>query len=133
MIIIFKSLFYWKLIFLALMCNGTAHQYDRRLVSVTWQTFNMLHFFSNHFIWITPWLLFSALIIITLRTKEAYWRTLRLFNNGFFAFVCKRMKKYKTATSFNCEDVLQMLHFLKLIRFTLLFYFSSSDQSEIVD
>ena len=31
------------------------------------------------------------------------------------------------------EDVVQMVHFLKLIKFTVLFYFASSDQSEMID
>ena len=42
------------------------------------------------------------------------------------------MKKYKSAT-FNFEEVAHMLHFLKLIKFAVLFYFASSDQSEMVD
>ena len=31
------------------------------------------------------------------------------------------------------EDVVQMVHFSKLIKFTVLFYFASSDQSEMID
>ena len=33
----------------------------------------------------------------------------------------------------NFEDVVQMLHFLKPIKFTVLYYFASSDHSEMID
>ena len=35
--------------------------------------------------------------------------------------------------TFNFEEVVHMLHFLKLIKFTILFYFASFNQSEMVD
>ena len=44
------------------------------------------------------------------------------------------MKKIqKCNITFNFQDILHMLHFLKLIKFTVLFYYTSSDQSEMVD
>ena len=35
--------------------------------------------------------------------------------------------------TFNFEDFVQMLQFLKLIKFTVLFYFAPSDQFDMVD
>ena len=48
-----------------------------------------------------------------------------------FVLICKRMKNIKEQNL--TEDVVQMVHFLKLIKFTVLFYFASSDQSEMID
>ena len=90
-------------------------------------TLSMCCTFSNHFIWIKPWSLFSVikpwslfstLAIITLKKLSSI---LRLFNNAFCAYICKRMKKCKV--TFNFEDVVYMLHFLKLTKFTVIFYF----------
>ena len=35
--------------------------------------------------------------------------------------------------TFNFEEVIHILHFLELIKFILQFYFTSSDQSEMVE
>ena len=53
--------------------------------------------FSNHFIWIKPCSLFGAFTYYN-NLRETFSTTLKLFNNGFCAYICKRMKKYKSAT-----------------------------------
>ena len=77
--------------------------------------------------------LYSAHLLYD-NTKETFKHTFKLFNSAFCAYICKRVKKYKQSNiTFNFEEVVYMLHFLKLIKFTVLFCFASSDQSEIFD
>ena len=86
--------------------------------------------FSNHFIWIKLWSLFSGVTIITLKKliKVPWGCSIMVF----VLIYVKEWKNIKGNIRFNSEDVVHMLHFLKLIKFTVLFYFASSDQSEMV-
>ena len=53
--------------------------------------------FSNQLIWIKPWSLFSTLNYYN-NLRETFSTTLKLFNDGFYAEICKRMNKYKNST-----------------------------------
>ena len=90
--------------------------------------------FSNHFIWIKHWSLFRAFTVaIYNNTKETFQALWSCSIMLYVLIYVKEWKNIKVQHIFNFEDVVYMLHFLKLIKFTVLFYFASSDQSQIVD
>ena len=82
-------------------------------------------------IWIKPWALLNAFTIITVKKLfQALWSCSIMF---FVLIYVKEWKNIKVQHNIQLSRLCAHVAFLKLIKFNLLFYFASSDQSEMVE